>query len=57
MNRNIITLVIAAIFLISGLVFVIKEEWIFATAFIVIGVIYLLKMIKMRGSNDDDSSE
>ena len=56
MNRNIITLVIGAIFLISGILFLVKEEWIFATAFIVIGVIYLLKMIK-RGKSNDDSSE
>lgn len=57
MNRTIITLAIGVIFLISGLIFVIKEEWIFATVFILIGAIYLLKMIKRGKSNDDDSSE
>ncbi|MFO3719193.1 hypothetical protein [Staphylococcus felis] len=55
MNRNIITVIIGLIFLISGVVFAIKQEWIFAVIFILIGILYLLKMMKRDKSNDNSS--
>ncbi|UXR69508.1 MULTISPECIES: hypothetical protein [unclassified Staphylococcus] len=55
MSRNTITLIIGFIFLISGIVFGFKQEWVFASIFILIGILYLLKKFRRDKSNDDSS--
>ena len=57
MNRDLITLIIAIIFLISSVVFAIKQEWFFTVIFILLGIIYILKTFKRGKSNDEHSSK
>ncbi|MGV3042644.1 hypothetical protein [Staphylococcus rostri] len=51
MKRNTFALIISLIFLVAGVVFVIKQEWLFATLFIVVGAIYLMTMMNKDKSN------
>lgn len=51
MKRNTFALIISLIFLVAGVVFVIKQEWLFATLFIVVGAIYLMTMMNRDKSN------
>ncbi|AYG55276.1 TPA: hypothetical protein I1462_000524 [Staphylococcus pseudintermedius] len=57
MKRDLITITIAIIFLISSVIFAIKQEWVFAVIFILIGIIYILKTFKRGKSNDEHSSK
>ncbi|GAB0279478.1 hypothetical protein JPSP28_22310 [Staphylococcus pseudintermedius] len=57
MKRDLITITIAIIFLISSVIFAIKQEWVFAVIFILIGIIYILKTSKRGKSNDEHSSK
>ncbi len=57
MKRDLITITIAIIFLISSVIFAIKQEWVFAVIFILIGIICILKTFKRGKSNDEHSSK
>ncbi|MCS4486802.1 hypothetical protein [Staphylococcus americanisciuri] len=51
MNHNIFAFIISLIFLVAGVVFVVKQEWLFAVLFIAIGGIYLVKAMNKDKSN------
>lgn len=53
MKKAHVTLLIGIIFIVGGLSFSIKQDWIFAAMFFILGVVFLLRLFK--GSNDGNS--
>ena len=52
MSKNVLRMLIAMVFVISTIVFIVKQDWLFATIFGVVVIVFVLRWTKEMNQHD-----
>lgn len=47
MKREYLTLLLGILFIVGAVVFTVKQSWLFSIVFLIVGIVYVLRFIKM----------